>query len=218
MGPKQRNLWVGYPLLLPLFLLLMLGCSHRRVTPPQMPVAPTIHDELQQRLQQPYDELFDAAPDLKFTPKEFQGMREHVRQSQDYCTTNVKDRAKTYEKQTETRLAELKRLGSKIEESRRHDLHCQIQELRSAKAQSDVLADQLIPVAYDNSRAKLELLEKWPADYQQLQAEIKSEAYLNRRWGNVNEIGFREIEKDQKDDIKRGQDAIRDLQREMAMP
>src|SRR6516225_4643818 len=185
MRSKQRNLWIGHLFLLPLFLFLMLGCSNRRVTPPHMPVAPTIHDELQQRVQQPYDELFDAAPDLKFTPKDFQGMREHVRQSQDYCTTNVKDRAKTYEKDTETRMAELKRLGNKIEESRRHDLHCQIQELRSAKAQSDVLADQLIPVAYDNTRAKLELLEKWPGDYRQLEQEIQSGTYQNRRWGNV---------------------------------
>ena len=218
MRPQERKHRVNYLFLVPLFLFLMLGCAQRRVTPPQMPLAPTIHADLQQRLQQPYDELFEVAPDLKFTPKDFQGMREHVRRSQDYCTTNVKDRAKTYEKDTETRMAELKRLGNKIEESRRHDLHCQIQELRSAKAQSDVLADQLIPVAYDNTRAKLELLEKWPADYQQLQLEIKSDAYLNRRWGNVNEIGFREMEKDQKDDIKRGQDAVRDLQRETAMP
>jgi hypothetical protein len=218
MQPETREGRLRHLLFIALFLALTLGCSQRRVKPPQMSLTPSIHDQIQQRLQQPYDELFDAAPDLKFTPKDFQSMREHVRQSQDYCATNVKDRAKTYEKETEARMVELKRLGNKIEQSRRHDLHCQIQELRSAKAQADVLADQLIPVAYDNSRAKLELLEKWPADYQQLQVEIKSEAYLNRRWGDVNEIGFREIEKDQKDDIKRGQDAIRDLQREMAMP
>jgi len=218
MQPKERNNRVGYYVLLAVFLSVTLGCSQRRVTPPRIPLAPAIHDEMQQKMQQPYDELFDAAPDLKFTPADFQGMREHVRQSQDYCTTNVKDRAKTYEKETEQRIAELKRLGNKIEESRRHDLHCEIQELRSAKGQADVLADQLIPVAYDNSRAKLELMQKWPADYQQLQTEIKSEAYVNRRWGDVNEIGFRQVERDQKDDIKRGQDAIRDLKQEMAMP
>ena len=218
MQPKQRMNLVGYSFLLPLLLSLIVGCAQRRVKPPEMPTSPTVHDEIQKRLQQPYDELFEAAPDLKFTQKDLQSMREHIQQSQDYCTTNVKLRAKSYEKETEARMNELKRLGNKIEEGQRHELHCQIQELRSAKAQSDVLIDQLIPVAYDNSRAKLELLEKWPIDYQQLQLEIQSDTHLNRRWGNVNEIGFREIEKDQKDDIKRGQDAIRDLQREMAMP
>jgi Peptidase family M48 len=201
-----------------LILSLILGCSQRRVTPPKMPLAPDIHDQIQQRLQQPYDELFDVAPDLKFNSGDLEAMRRHVRESQDYCTSNVKASAKTYEQQTNELTAELKRLGTKIEEGRRHDLHCQIQELRSARAQADVLTQQLVPVAYDNSQAKIELLEKWPSDYQQLQQEIKSDAYLNRRWGNVNEIGFREIEKDQKDDIKRGQEAIRDLQQLQAMP
>ncbi len=201
-----------------LLLSLGLGCSQRRIAPPQMPIAPSVHEQIQQRLQQPYDVLFDAAPDLKFSSRDFEGMRQHVRQSQDYCTTNVKARAKRYEQQTEERTAELKRLGNQIEESRRHELHCQIQELRSAKAQTDVLAEQLIPMAYDNTRAKLELLEKWPADYQLLEQEIQSGAYLNRRWGNVKEIGFREMEPDQKDDIKRGQEAIRDLQQQAAMP
>lgn len=199
-------------------LSLVLGCSQRRTVPPQMPLAPSIHDELQERVQQHYEELFDTAPTLKFNSRDFDGMRQHVRQSQDYCTANARDRAKSYAQQTDRLMAELKRLGNQIEETRRHELHCQIQDLRSAKAQSDVLADQLLPVAYDNTRAKLELLEKWPADYQRLEQEVQSGFYQNRRWGNVQEVGFRVMEPDQKDDIKRGQDAIRELQREMAMP
>ena len=207
-----------------LFLLIVsistlaAGCSQRRAKPPQLALVPAVHDQIQQRLAQPYDELFDAAPDLKLSPSDLEGMRKHVRESQDYCTTNAKAAAKKYEKQTEDLLAELKRLGNKIEEGKRHDLHCQVQELRSFRAQADVLAQQLIPVAFDNSRAKIELLEKWPSDFRSIQAEIKSEAYLTRRWSNVNEIGFRDLEKDQKDDIKRGQDAIRELQQQSAMP
>jgi len=218
MQPEALHRRFGQILFVALSLSLILGCSQRRVKPPEMPLAPSAHDQIQQRLQQPYEDLFDLAPSLNLSSIDLAGMRQHVRQSQDYCTTNVKERSKIYEKQTDERMAEIKRLGNKIEESRRHDLHCQIQELRSAKAQADLLADQLIPVAYDNSRAKIELLEKWPADYQQLQQEFKSEAYLNRRWGNATEIGFREVEKDQKDDIKRGQDAIRELRQQMAMP
>jgi Zn-dependent protease with chaperone function len=218
MQPDRNRNRLGPLFLVIVVLSLALGCSQRRVTPPRMPLAPDIHDQIQQRLQQPYDELFDVAPELKFNSSDLEAMRRHVRQSQDYCTSNVKASAKTYEQQTNERMAELKRLGNKIEESQRHDFHCQIQDLRSAKAQAEVLTEQLIPVAYDNSRAKIELLEKWPADYQQLQQEIRSDAYLTRRWGNVNEIGFREIEKDQKDDIKRGQEAIRELQQEQAMP
>jgi len=218
MRPEGWSYRFVYLTLLSLLLSLVLGCSQRRTIPPQMPIAPSIHNDLQERVQQPYEELFDAAPTLQLNTGDLQGMRQHVRQSQDYCTTNARDRAKSYEQQTNQLMAELKRLGNQIEETRRHELHCQIQDVRSAKAQSDVLADQLIPVAYDNTRAKLELLEKWPADYRQLEQEIQSGIYQNRRWGNVREIGFREMEPDQKDDIKRGQDAIRELQQEMAMP
>jgi Zn-dependent protease with chaperone function len=182
-----------------------------------MPLAPSVHDDIQQRLNQPYDELFEAAPNLKLTSNDLEAMRTHVRESQDYCTTNAKIRAKKYDNDIEDRTAELKRLSKNINESERHDLHCQIQELRSSKAQADVLAEQLIPIAYDNSQAKIELLQKWPADYGQIQQETTSGVYAKRRWGNVNDIGFREIEKDQKDDVKRGQDAIRELQQEGAM-
>ncbi|HET9790460.1 MAG TPA: M48 family metalloprotease [Candidatus Angelobacter sp.] len=218
MKPR-RNYGCSKHLLLAIFLLSFgVGCWHNPVKRPAMAAAPSFHDELQRRLNQPYDELFEAAPSLKFATKDLEGMRRHVQESQDYCTTNVKARSKSYEKRIEGDTGEIKKLGNKIDEAKRHDLHCQIQELRSAKGQTDVLSEQLIPVAYDNSRAKIDLLEKWPADYQKIEGEIKSGAYQNRRWGNVKEIGFREIEKDQKDDIKRGQDAVRELQQLSAMP
>jgi len=58
------------------------------------------------------EELFDAAPTLQLTPSDLQGVPQHVRQSQDYCTTNARDRAKSYEQQTNQLMAELKRLGN----------------------------------------------------------------------------------------------------------
>jgi predicted Zn-dependent protease len=197
---------------------LTLGCSQRRVTPPQLVIAPSIHDQIQQKLTQPYDQLFDEAPNLKFASDALHAMRSHVRQSEDYCVSNVKSRSRYYEQELNERLAELKQIGESILPDKRHDLHCHIQELRSAKAQTDVLANQLIPVAYDNNCAKLDLLANWPADFQRIQQEINSGAYAGGRWGNVSDIGFRHIEKDQQDDIKRGRDAIIDLQQQGAMP
>jgi Zn-dependent protease with chaperone function len=215
---RSHLLSIWGPFCIVLLVPLLMGCSQHRVKPSTMRLTSSVHDDIQQRLNQPYDELFETAPTLKLTHNDLEKMRKHVQESQDSCTSNVKNRGKQYEKEINHRTAELKRLTNAPDEARRHTLHCQIQELRSSKAQADLLANQLIPVAYDNSRAKIELLEKWPMDYAQIQQEIASGAYVNRRWGNVNEIGFREMEKDQKDDIKRGQDAIRQLQREAAMP
>jgi hypothetical protein len=212
-GKTQRFFWF-----LSFLLPVLAGCSQKRTRPPSVAPPPALHEAVQQWLAQPYDELFEAAPTLDFDPNTLVTMREHVKQTQDYCTANVKARGRRYESQIESQMAELKRLGKQINEQKRHELHCQIQESRSAKAQTDVLVEQLIPVAFDNSRAKIELLEKWPADYEQVQQDIRSETYLSRKWGNVNEVGFRGLERDQQDDIKRGQDAVRDLQQQGAMP
>ncbi|HYL92918.1 MAG TPA: M48 family metalloprotease [Alphaproteobacteria bacterium] len=206
-----------------LFLLclippLMIGCSQRRTAPPKVPVTPEVHSQIQESLNLSYDELFESSPSRKFSTADLEAMREHQRESQDYCTSNVKARGQMYDKQLDELASRIKLLGNHPEETQRHNLHCQIQELRSAKAQTDVLSQNLVPVAYENSRAKIDLLEKWPSDLQQIEQEIKSGTYLNRRWSNVNDIGFRNIEKDQKDDIKRGQDAIREMQQQRAMP
>jgi hypothetical protein len=72
--------------------------------------------------------------------------------------------------------------------------------------------------AYDNLNAKLDVIEKWPALYKQTQQEIASESYLSRRWGDVKDIGFREIAANQQDDIKKGQQAIEEMKRSGLLP
>jgi predicted Zn-dependent protease len=66
--------------------------------------------------------------------------------------------------------------------------------------------------------AKLDLIEKWPALYRQTQAEIARGVHLNRRWGDVKDIGFREIAADQQDDIKKGQQAVEEMKRSGLLP
>jgi predicted Zn-dependent protease len=97
-------------------------------------------------------------------------------------------------------------------------MRCQVQDTRSAKAQMDLLAQQLVPTAFQNNRAKLELLEKWPAEEQHIRQKISSGVYQQRRWSDVENIGFRKIQENQKDDIKRGDDAVKELRQTGAMP
>jgi predicted Zn-dependent protease len=110
----------------------------------------------------------------------------------------------------------LKKSGITTEE--RQTLHCRIQDARALKSQADVISQHAIPVAYENKRAKLELIQQWPAEFKQIQASIANQSYKSRRWADVEDIGFREIEKNQKDDIKLGQEAIRDLKQTGLMP
>lgn len=198
--------------------LLLTGCAARRVAPPQPPVAATVHNELQSKIALPYNELFDVASGLKFTPKDLQDMRKHLDETRAYCTQRAKDNATRFEKQVNAGLDELKHLPKDAGESQRHDLHCKVQDMRSSKAQMDMLAQHLVPTAFQNSDAKIELLEKWPADEQLIRQRISSGEYRQRRWANVEDIGFRKIEENQKDDIKRGEDAVRQLRQQSAMP
>lgn len=199
-------------------LFFLSGCSQRRALAPQPPIAPSLHDQLQEKIQLPYDELFNIAPELKFTPKDLERMREHQSETRDYCKKLAKDQASGFEKQADQLTGDLKRQQKVLDENRRHDLHCRIQDLRSSRAQMEVLAEHLIPVAFENNRAKLELIEKWPSELQNVRQEVASGTYRQRRWADVEDIGFRTVEKDQKDDVKRGEKVIRELRQDGAMP
>jgi predicted Zn-dependent protease len=81
-----------------------------------------------------------------------------------------------------------------------------------------VLAEHAIPVAYENRKAKLELIEKWPEELKRIQAEITAGTHHQRRWGDVKDIGFRELVPGQERDVKDGQEAVRQMKMAGLMP
>jgi Zn-dependent protease with chaperone function len=143
-------------------------------------------------------------------------MREYLKQAQDYCTGRFEGVSGEYQRRAEAAQQSLKKPNITSEE--RHTLHCSIQEARTLKGQADVISQHAIPVAYDNKQAKLELIQKWPSEMAAIRETIAYGTFKTRRWGDVEDIGFREIEKNQKDDIKLGQEAIRDLKQSGLMP
>lgn len=86
------------------------------------------------------------------------------------------------------------------------------------KSQAEVLAHHAIPVAYENKRAKLELIEKWPRELAEIKREIAAGKHHERRFGDVLDIGFRKIAPGQQEDVKRGQEAIDQMKRSGLMP
>ncbi|HYL36953.1 MAG TPA: M48 family metalloprotease [Bryobacteraceae bacterium] len=198
-----------------LLLLNISGCGGHRVTlPTAEPVVRT--SPLEQELRKSYLTLFEIASTLSYSDSQIQAMQEYLKQAQDYCVGRFESVSSDYQRSVDGAQQSLKK--SKISEVDRHSLHCKIQDARALKSQADVIAQHAIPVAYDNKQAKLELIQKWPAQAKEIQASIADGTYKNRRWGDVEDIGFREIESNQKDDIKTGQEAIRDLKRSGLMP
>lgn len=169
-------------------------------------------------LQKPYEELFILAPSVKLDPAEVERERQALKRGEDSCQNKFKGHSKLYGKQLDDARKQLKKGGAGLEDQPRHALHCQIQNLELLRSEADVLSGQAIPVAYDNLGAKLDLLLKWPEQNRVILASIADGSHNQRRWADVKDIGFREIASGQRDDVKRGQDAVEELKRTGLLP
>ncbi len=199
-----------------LLLINLAACGGHRAALPEVKPPAQVFAPLQEELKKSYVTLFETASRLEYSESQILRMQEYLKQAQDYCVGRFEGVSSEYERRVDDAQKGLKKANIKPDE--RHSLHCTIQEMRALKGQADVIAQHAIPVAYDNKQAKLELIQKWPAQQKEIQQSITDGTYKSRRWGDVEDIGFREIEKDQKDDIKTGQEAIRDLKRSGLMP
>ncbi len=198
-------------------ILSPVGCAQRAI-PPKRPFPPAIFEPLQAELQKSYDELFRTSTVAKFSLNQVEAMRQYLDGAREYCAGRFRNKAKKYGDEINRIQRELKRKAGHLEEARRHDLHCRLQNLQVLKSEAEVLAKDAIPVAYENRKAKLDLIVNWPAELQQIRQEIATGAYHGRQFGDVQDIGFREIASGQEKDIKTGQEAIQDMKRAGLLP
>jgi len=167
-----------------ILILMPLGCGPKCVEAPEAPLAPAVFDPLQEALRKHYAELFEIAPRLEFSAAQIQRMREYLETAEDYCVDTFRARADQYEAQARDTQSQLRRVSARVDEERRKELHCRIQNARVLHGQAEVLASQGIPVAYQNKQAKLDLIEKWPAELRKIRQEIAAGAHHNRRWAD----------------------------------
>jgi Zn-dependent protease with chaperone function len=201
--------------------LILDGCAARQTAqtaPATNEVPPKEAFALRVLLQKSYAELFDLAPKLGSISIEIARQRKALEQGKSVCVSRFKDHAKQYGKQIDAAQKDLKKKTSSLTEDQRKKLHCNIQNLELLRSEAEALSSHAIPTAYDNLNAKLDLVEKWPAQYLQTQQEIASGAYRTRRRSDVKDIGFREIAANQQDDIKKGQQAIEEMKRMGLLP
>jgi Peptidase family M48 len=199
-------------------LVFLPACRKRAEVGAPPPARPQELSGLQKELQKPYVELFEVSPNLRYSKSQVDSMREYLQKGEQYCVDQFKGHAEKYRAELDQVQKELKQRGSGIENGERHSMHCRIQQLRVLESQATVLSQNAIPVAYDNRLAKLDLIENWPSQLQSIKQEIASGAYENRRWGDVKDIGYRNIAPDQRDDIRAGQEAIKQMKQSGMMP
>ncbi|HZT68377.1 MAG TPA: M48 family metalloprotease [Terriglobia bacterium] len=191
---------------------MILSIPTRNTTASSFPRTPSNLVELGNELQKSYLTLFNISPSLHFSANQINQMRDLLNNQRNQCTGAMKKRANDYKSQINQEEAHLKQVSATISDTARHSIHCRIQNLRYEQAQASVLAEHAIPIAYANEQAKLDLIQHWPSDLQSIQQEIESGAYRNRRWGDVQDIGKRTIEPGQQDDIKMGEQAVKQFE------
>jgi Zn-dependent protease with chaperone function len=204
-----------------LFLLcavFFVACATTPKAAPQQSLAQNVSSSLLTETRKSYSQLFQDSLKLHYSHDEIQSMVNYLDKSKDYCTARYKDRAVQYDRDLRRESMELYQVGGRLNDTERTNRHCQIQNLRILKSRAEIYSDQAIPVAYENRQAKLQLIEHWPSEYRQIQQELASGAYRNRRWANVKDIGYRVVQEGQKDDIETGLKAIQELRRTAAIP
>jgi Zn-dependent protease with chaperone function len=203
------------PLLISQLVLLPTGEARPAAARPQpAPLA----SKLASYLRMSYLELFELSPKLHFTSAEIEAERNALERGQNSCVDRFKNRSDRYEKQLDRAQSDLKKASPGLSEDQRIAMHCKIENLRQLHSEADILARHAIPTAYDNMRAKLNLIQNWPGDYRKIEQELADGSYRTRRWGDVADIGFRQIAKGQQDDIKVGQQTIEQMKRQGLLP
>ncbi len=197
---------------------LLVGLPLPAAPPLKEELSPPVYEALQEALEKSYDDLFEEAPGLEFNDVQIRLMREYLKDGEKQCCQQFKTLAKSYRSETQRAQDELSRERERLTDTERHDLHCRIQNLRALQSQAEMLSSQAVPIAYSNKQAKLDLISKWPAELRLIKTEIRSGAYRQRRYGDVEDIGFREIAEGQEKDIKKGREAVEEMKRLSLMP
>ncbi|HEV2287492.1 MAG TPA: M48 family metalloprotease [Candidatus Acidoferrales bacterium] len=199
-------------------LILMPALSQAAYCKQQAPSTAPAKLPLRSYLDKSYLDIFTVAPELHFTAAEIKNQRMALTNGKAACVKRFKSHAKNYDNQINDAQKQLKQTTAKISEAERKDMHCRIQNLDLLKSEAQVLSQQAIPTAYDNLAAKLDIIENWPAAHALIEQQLASGAYNERRWGDIKDIGFRTIAVNPQDDIRVGEDAVRELHQKGLLP
>jgi len=177
-----------------------------------------------QIVEKSYLDLLDLATQITPTPADVEAFRGQLRREKDAKKAALKQEIERLKQEIEgarRKLTELNKRGSRDDPQtagERHEIHCQIQKLRKKLVQKEAVEAKTIDVSYDNKEAKLDILLRWPDEKRKIDADIAAGRARQRPYGDVEDIGIREVGKGQEKDIKAGEEASRELKAMGLMP
>jgi Zn-dependent protease with chaperone function len=171
-----------------------------------------------------YLELLELSPTLKFSDKDYDRAHEKLdseKESEQDRLEKAEDKLNDQIKASRKQLDSLNKSGSRdtaVQKDERQRLHCQILDLEGRLRDTETERKQGVPILFDNRFAKLDLIRNWPTRKQEIAQLIELGQARNRKYGDVEDIGVRVVGEGQKDDIKTGEEAIRQMKSLQLMP
>lgn len=175
-------------------------------------------------IEKPYLDVLTIAEQYSFRQNEIEAFREQLKKEKEQKLAALKQEIAALRQQIEAarqKLSELNRRSSRDDPQtakERREIHCHIQRLRKKLVEKEALERKTVEVTYENKEAKLDLLTRWPPEKKRIEEEIRLGRARQRPYGDVEDIGFRDVGKGQEKDIKMGEDAIRELKALGLMP
>jgi len=171
-----------------------------------------------------YLELLELSPTLKFSEKDYDTARDKLesdKESEQDRLEKAEDKLNDQIKATQKQLDSLNKSGSRdtaSQKDERQRLHCQILDLEGQLRDTETERKQGVPILFENRFAKLDLIRNWPTRKQEIERLIAAGQARNREYGDVEDIGVRIVGEGQQDDIKTGEEAIREMKSLQLMP
>lgn len=164
-----------------------------------------------------------------FPAGEIKNAEDQLNKEKDAALRRLKkeeDRIEAELKAARKRLDELNKKASRDDAEaakQRGEIHCQVLTLEADLAKTKTAREKALPISYQNSFAKLDLIQKWPRLRAEIEQKIEFGRARERRYGNVEDIGVRDLgienlAEKQHQDMKTGQDAIREMKIQGLMP
>ena len=149
----------------------------------------------------------------KLTKQERKAEQEKIKREEE----NLKEQLKHARKQLKKFNKEASRDTAEVA-AQREDLHDRIQQLEKDIEGKKIERKQGVPVVFDNKLAKIDLLEKWPLEKRKIEDAIRSGSARQRRYGDVEDIGIRLVGEGQEEDIRAGEESVRQMEAFGVMP
>jgi Zn-dependent protease with chaperone function len=173
---------------------------------------------------QSYLELLEQAKEVVFSTSAIEAFKKQLEKEKEAEQKRLEQEEKQLKQQLEQTKKQLEALNKQSSRdtaemtAQRKKLHCSILKLEREITKKRTERNHGVPVVYENKFAKLYLIQQWPAKKKEIEKAIASERARERKFGDVEDIGFRSVGEGQEKDIKLGEEAIRDIKSSNLMP